>query len=118
MANFDWTTLTQAAMSHGWIALGALTWLAAIALYVILQVWFGCAWSGRWRVVALVPLIVLAALALMFSILQGSNPEVFGPRGPILDNLVVALLLASPIGFVYLVIAGIVHRSHRRPVLP
>jgi|ERR1700722_7407026 len=113
MANLDWTKLTHPGTLPQWIALGAV---AAIVLYVILQIWFGCAWAGRWRVVALVPLIVVAGLAVMFSVLEGSNPEVWGPRGPFTENLGAAFLLISPFGFVYLVIAGIVRRSRRRPV--
>lgn len=116
MTNLDLTKLTHAAMSHEWIALAALGWLAAVGLYAILQVWFGLAWSGRWRVVAFIPLIGLAALALVFSVLQSSDPEVYGPRGPIFDNLLTAFFLASPVGFIYLVVAGVVHRRRCTPV--
>ena len=64
----------------------------------------------------LFPLILLAALGLMFSIGQTYTPDVFGPPAQVLDNLILAVLFGSPIGLVYLVIVGIVHRSRRRPV--
>jgi len=116
MANFDWMKIERAAMSHEWIALGVGVWLLAIALYIILQIWFGYSWMGRWRAAALVPLILLAGLGLMFLIGQTYKPDVFGPPAQVLDNLMLALLFGSPIGLIYLVIAGIAHRSRYRPV--
>lgn len=110
MANIDWIKIKQAAMSHEWIALVVLAWLLSVALYIILQVWLGYAWTGRWRIVALLPLIGLAALSLLFFIGQWYDANVFGPLARPFDNLIVAFLFFSPLGFCYLAIASIVRR--------
>lgn len=116
VANIDWMKIKQALMSHEWIALAVFVWLVSVALYCILQVWLACAWAGRWRIAALVPLIGLVAFVLFLFIGQSYDPDVFGPRaeGP-LDNLIVGVLFFSPIGFIYLAIAGIVHWTRRKP---
>jgi hypothetical protein len=115
MPNLDWIKIKQAAMAHEWIAVGLALWLLAIALYLILQIWFGYAWTGRWRAVALVPLALLAGIAVMFLIGQSYAPDVFGPPAQILDNLILALVFGSPLGFIYLVVAGAAHRNRRQP---
>ena len=49
--------------------------MLTLPLYIILQIWCGIAWSGRWRLAALVPLIVfLPTLAVsVFELTRGSN---------------------------------------------
>lgn len=111
----DWFKVKQALMSHEWIALAVITWLVCIALYCILQVWFAYAWTARWRIAALVPLIGLAVFVAFLFIGQSYDPDVFGPRTAPLDNLIVAILLLAPIGFVYLAITGVLHRARSKP---
>jgi len=53
----------------------ALTTPACVPLYFALQIWFGYAWSGRWRVAALVPLVPLAPILIytLAGLFHGSN---------------------------------------------
>jgi hypothetical protein len=93
-----------------------ILWALTIPLYVGLQVWFGIAWKGRWRIVALIPLIGVVLVAIL---------AVYGvatmPDAPPLDlNAVLVAPLAgiavfAPLGFVYEAIAGIVRLVVRRP---
>ena len=48
-----------------------------VPLYLILQTWFGCAWAGRWRMAALVPLIGFVP-ALIIALLQLSHGSICG----------------------------------------
>jgi hypothetical protein len=113
--NLDWTKIKQALLSHEWIALAVLVWLLSVVLYCILQVWLTYSWTGRWRVTALIPLIGLAALIAIFFIGQSYDPGVFGPPGESpLDNFILGVLFFAPIGFIYFVIVGIMHRSRRK----
>ncbi|MGO9700808.1 MAG: hypothetical protein ACLPX7_16260 [Xanthobacteraceae bacterium] len=114
MTHPDWNKAMDAVMSHEWIALAVLVWLLCIAGYLTLQVWFGCAWTDRWRIAALVPLVGLAAVVVLAFIGQSYDPDVFGPVASPFDNLIVSVLLLSPLGFIYLVIAGIVRRARRK----
>jgi hypothetical protein len=65
--------------------------------YLILQIWFGYAWPGRWRVAVLVPLFVFvpALLYSLFAFSQGSN------LWPIV------MIFFAPIGFAYLLLMGV-----------
>jgi len=54
------------------------------------------------------------AVVLLAFIGQWSDPDVFGPVASLLDNLILAFLLFSPLGFVYLAIIGIAHRARRK----
>jgi hypothetical protein len=38
--------------------------LAFVPLYFVLQIWLGAAWSGRWRIAALVPLVGFVPAAI------------------------------------------------------
>lgn len=93
MANADW------AASHpeivGLIILGGVL---SAPLYLILQVWFGYAWAGRWRIAALIPLAGFVAF-------RYSNLRL--PLG--FSDLLGALVLFAPVGLIYLMIAGIAH---------
>jgi hypothetical protein len=113
MGNVDWTKAEHAVMAHEWLALAILAWVLSILLYVGLQIWFGCAWTRRWRVVALVPLLALVALVVAISVGQTYDPDVFGPPA-FLGNVFPGLALLSPLGAIYLVVAGITHRVRNR----
>jgi len=78
--------------------------MLTLPLYIILQIWCGIAWSGRWRLAALVPLIVfLPTLAVsVFELTRGSN------LWPI------TTILFAPVGSVYLVGAAIVRAVRRQ----
>jgi hypothetical protein len=67
-----------------------------IPVYLILQVWFGYAWAGRWRIAAFIPLAGLAAFMYLN----------FRPPAEIADPLN-ALVLVAPLSSIYLAIVGI-----------
>jgi hypothetical protein len=114
--NFDWMKIKQASISHPWIGLLLLAWMLSVPLYIIFQAWFGYAWAGRWRAAALIPLAGLAALVLLFFIGETYAPDVWGPLPEdAFDNPIVAVMLFAPVGFIYLAIAGIAHRTRSRP---
>ena len=71
-------------------------------VYLILQAWFGYAWAGRWRIVALIPFAGLVA----FTGADLRAPVVF-------SDLIGAVVLFAPLGFIYLVIAGIARLTTR-----
>jgi hypothetical protein len=103
-------------VEHDTVAWQVILWLLSIPLYVGLQVWFGVAWKGRWRIVALIPLIGV----VLVMILTGYSAATI-PDGPPIDfNAVLMIPLASiavfaPLGFTYEAIAGIVRLSRRKP---
>ena len=111
MANFDWNKLKQALASREWIALLVLAWMLSIPLYIILQIWFGYAWAGRWRIAALIPLIGLALGLIVIFVAIPHYPEQLGPVQDSLDRLLAAAIADVawffPLGFIYLAIAGI-----------
>jgi hypothetical protein len=100
--------------STAWII---VLWLLSIPLYLGLQAWFGIAWKGGWRIVALIPLIGV----VLGTILAGYGLATI-PDGPAIDfNAVLAMPLAgiavfAPLGLIYEVIAGIIRLAVRRPV--
>jgi hypothetical protein len=69
--------------------------MACVPVYFVLQIWFGCAWSGRWRIAALAPLIVFVPVVVytLLGALHGSN------LWPLL------LIFVSPVGVAYLLLA-------------
>jgi len=84
-------------------------WLGALVnemlpLYLILQIWFGLAWFGRWRIAALVPLIAFVPLlgVAVAGLIGKSN---LWPLPPI---------LFAPLGFAYLLILGAARAIVRR----
>ena len=115
--HIDWTKTMHGVMSHEWIALAVLLYLLCIAGYLIFQVWFGCAWTGRWRIAALLPLVGLASVVLLAFIGELYDPDVFGPVASPFDNLIASVSFFSPLGFIYLVIAGVVRRARRSRTL-
>ena len=82
--------------------------MQSVPLYFILQIWFGCAWAGRWRTAALVPLIGFVA-ALMYSLLgllHGSN------LWPL------PIIFFAPLGFIFLLVLGIARAIVDRRTAP
>jgi hypothetical protein len=76
------------------LGIGPIVITSSTPLYLALQVWFGYAWSGRWRIAALVPLIVMGPVLII---------TVMGAVGG--SNLwPLPLILLSPIGLAYLLI--------------
>jgi hypothetical protein len=77
--------------------------LASAPIYLVLQIVLVVLWRGRWRIAALVPLIViLPALAMTaYEALHGSN------LAPL------PFIAAAPAALIYLVIAGIIHEVRR-----
>jgi hypothetical protein len=77
--------------------------MASVPAYLVVQIWLAREWRGGWRIAALVPLIImLPALALtVYATSQGSN------LGPL------ALIMASPLSLLYLVIALCVRKLTR-----
>jgi hypothetical protein len=91
-------------------------WALTIPLYIGLQAWFGIAWKGRWRIVALIPLIGVALAAIVLGIVAVTIPD----APPIDLNAILAVPLAAifvvaPLGLAYEVIVGIVWLTRRRP---
>jgi hypothetical protein len=80
--------------------IGELVALAGPA-YFFLQILTAARYRGRWRIAALVPLVVMVPLAIQAGIAYAAG----SPAWPLL------LVLASPIAFVYLVLVGIVKSS-------
>lgn len=70
---------------------------ACVPLYFVLQIWFGYAWSGRWRIAALVPLILFVPVLIytLLGLLHGSN------LWPLL------LIFSAPFGVAYLLVVRV-----------
>ena len=77
--------------------------LALTPIYFILQVWFGLAWRGGWRIAALLPLIIMLP-ALAWTV-QGTL------RGANLAPL--PTILAAMPSLLYLVVLWVVRRFTR-----
>ncbi len=103
MVDADWITKGATLLSADWKAVdGEIVGLALVVgaalapLYLILQAWFGYAWTGRWRIAALVPLAGLVVFACL------------NLRAPVnITDPLAALMLFAPLGSIYLAIAGI-----------
>jgi hypothetical protein len=94
MQQLDWNSLVEGVI------------MLFLPGYFILQIWFGYAWPGRWRIAALVPLIVFVPPLLysLFAFSQGSN------LWPIV------MIFYGPIGFLYLLLLGLARLvASRRP---
>lgn len=79
-------------------------------LYLILQIWLGLAWRGRWRWVALAPLLgfLPALMVALIDLAHGSN------LWPI------TVIFFAPLGCIYFLIAAVARsmlatRSPARP---
>jgi hypothetical protein len=76
-------------------SLGAVIMLFT-PLYLILQIWFGLDLTGRWRLVALVPLIGFVA-ALVISLDALSHGSNLWP---------IVLIFFAPLGCIHLLVVG------------
>jgi hypothetical protein len=108
-------------VEHDAVAWLIVLWGLTVPLYIGLQAWFGLAWEGRWRTVALIPLIgvVLAiALAAVFQVIAARITPDWPPFQPsdILVAPILGVVLSAPLGFIYEAIAGIVRLSRRKAV--
>lgn len=109
--------LNLALVEHDPLALGAIAWGVVVLVYVVLQAWFIYAWTARWRAVALIALLGPIATAALFLFMAATIPE--APPAFELNSLVAyildGVLFFAPIGLIYLVVPGIVHRMRSRP---
>ena len=93
-----------------------ILWGLTVPLYVGLQAWFGIAWQGRWRIVALIPLIGVVLTAIVAVIIFLKTPD--WPPFELRDIVVIpviSVILFAPFGFIYEAIAGVVRLSRRKP---
>jgi hypothetical protein len=103
MVDADWIAKGVTLMNADWkgfdgeiIGLALVVGAVLAPVYLILQAWFGYAWTGRWRIVALIPLAVLVIFGCL------------NLRAPVnITDPLAALMLFAPLGSVYLTIAGI-----------
>jgi hypothetical protein len=94
----------------------AITLSVSLPLYVILQIWFACAWAGRWRLVALVPLAGLIAYVVTEFVGFYLYAPVVGQS--VLGQLLVVFVttaLFSPLGSILLVMLAVARVILRRP---
>jgi hypothetical protein len=104
MENFEWMGISISPRLMAGVA-----WTLVFLLYLVLQVWFGYVWKGRWRVAAFVPLVGLAALMLFVFSRGPYHPNMPDPPSQS-DFYILAALFFLPFGIVYLAIVGIAHR--------
>jgi hypothetical protein len=111
----DWITKGATLLSADWKAfdgeiVGLVLVLGAVLapVYLTLQAWFGYAWTGRWRIAALIPLAGLVVFTC------------FNLRAPVnITDPLAAVMLFAPLGSVYLAIAGIARAIfHANDVAP
>lgn len=121
MTGLHWDLIKLAKLafvSHEPIAVLMLAWMISVPLYIILQTWLVYAWTGRWRITALIPLIVLALVLIVLAVGPSYDPDQFGPPPENWDRLylppILAVWLFSPLGLMYLAIAGIAGLVVRR----
>jgi hypothetical protein len=69
--------------------------LLSVPTYIVVQLLLAVVWRGRWRIVALAPLII-ALPALVIAICATVGGSNLGP---------LAFILMAPLGLVYLLIA-------------
>lgn len=106
-------------VSHDPFTLMLLGWALSVLLYIILQTWFGLAWIGRWRTVALIPLIGLALTvigAFVLALTHAEQLECDSHDPSALFGVVFAAgMYFAPLGFIYLAIAGVTRVVVRKP---
>jgi hypothetical protein len=94
MGQLDWNSLVGGVI------------MLFLPAYLILQIWFGFAWPGRWRIAVLVPLFVFVP-ALLYSVFAFSKGSNLWP---------IVLIFLAPLGFVYLLLLGLTRLvASRRP---
>jgi hypothetical protein len=77
-----------------------------VPLYIVLQIWFGYAWSGRWRIAALAPSIIFVPVLIYALAGQGAN------LWPL------PLIALAPLAVAYLLVIRIVHAIVNRRAAP
>lgn len=78
------------------LQLYAIAIIELFPLYLILQIWFGYAWAGRWRIAAFVPLIGLILL-LVGGVVEYSKGSNLWP---------LLIIFFAPLGLIYFLIVG------------
>jgi hypothetical protein len=96
-----------------------IAWALTVPLYIGLQTWFAVAWKGRWRIVALIPLIGVALTLVLTTILYVVSARItpdWPPFQPsdLLVPPIISVIFFAPLGFIYEAIVGIVRLSVRR----
>lgn len=71
--------------------------MSCVPIYLIMQIWFGYAWTGRWRIAALVALIGFVP-ALYYSLAGLEHGSNLWP---------LPLILFAPVGLVYLLVCRV-----------
>lgn len=101
---------------HNPLALVIVAWLLTIPVYVVLQIWFGYAWRGRWRIAALASLFGVAVTTGLVAVAAFTIPDgpPFGLSNVLFAAPVDGLALFAPVGLIYLSIAGVMHRTNTR----
>ena len=100
--------------SVDWGALLAMGMYLCTPLYIILQIWFGCAWTGRWRLAALSPLVVLVVFLITYFVRIFSHPELGRPEFGQFDMIFSFLVVFSVPGSIYLLLIAIARMMFRR----
>jgi hypothetical protein len=79
-----------------------------VPLYIVLQIWFSYAWSGRWRIAVLAPWIVFVPVLIyaLAGLAQGAN------LWPL------PLIVLSPLGVAYLLGVRVAHAVVNRRAPP
>jgi uncharacterized integral membrane protein len=104
-------------VEHDSFTWSLLLWALTVPLYLGLQVWFGIAWKGRWRVVALIPLVGVLLTTILAVVIMLTTPD--NQPFQFQDILVPPMLGVigfAPFGLFYEVVASIVRLSRRRRV--
>jgi hypothetical protein len=83
--------------------------VSSVPVYLTLQIWFGYAWSGRWRIAALIPLPVLV-LSMIIALVSSSDLYEQNPLAGPIGVVILTAVVFSPFGSIYLTIAAVVRR--------
>jgi len=108
--------LKLAFVDHDPTTLWLLAWALSVLLYLALQAWFGIAWTGRWRKLALVPLIGVVLSTIFAVVVIRNTPDAWSPEwSSVLLFPLLGLVWFAPVGCIYEVVLGVVRLSVRRP---
>jgi hypothetical protein len=102
-------------VQHDPTTLWLIAWALSVPLYLALQSWFGIAWTGGWRKVALLPLIGVVLTTILAIVASRLAPD--APALGLSDVLafpLVGVVMFAPIGLIYEVTAGVVRLCVRR----
>jgi hypothetical protein len=102
-------------VEHDSVVWFILLWALTVPFYVGLQAWFGVAWKGRWRIVALIPLIGVVLMTILTVVVHVKTPDWPFELTDIVAVPIVGVIMFAPLGFIYEAIAGIARLSRRRP---